>query len=140
MIRRYLAAGLTVLVLLLGQAATAESARVGIKTKWWQAPKVQQALRLSGSEMERLEQMNLAMKRKIIRYRATIQECRLMLDSLLDKEPVNEAEVRRLNQQVSRAQAGISRAQSNFIVEVRKLLGPRRFQKLKQLFRTFKNR
>jgi Spy/CpxP family protein refolding chaperone len=139
MITRYLAAWLILVGMLLGQTVTAPPAEAaGIKGKWWNAPRVQRELGLSRGEMQALEQKNLEMRRQIIRNRSKIQENRAVLDSLLSRDSVNEGEIRRLNQEMSKAQAGISRAQSNFVVEVRKILGPRRFQKLKQLFRDFR--
>jgi Spy/CpxP family protein refolding chaperone len=138
MITRYLAAGLVLAGLLLSQTWTAPRAEAGGRAKWWNAPRVQKELRLSRGEKRRLEQMNLDMRRRLIKLRSTIQDRRIMLDNLLSRDSVNEKKVRKLNQEISRAQAEISRVRSRFVVEVRKLLGPKRFQKLRGIFRSLK--
>ena len=125
---------------LLAPAVTAQAAEPPALGKWWRAPRVAQQLGLTPQEIRRLDQLNLQMSQERIQKRSEMQQARLMVDNLFDQEPLDQAALQAQFKRMSQAQAELSMVQSRFLLEVRKLLGRGRWQQLRQLFQSFRDR
>lgn len=132
----------TVLVTLalLALAATAQAADPPALGKWWRAPRVAQQLGITPQESRRLDQLNLQMSQERIQKRSELQQARLMVDNLFDQEPMDQAAIQAQFKRMSQVQAEVGMVQSRFLLEVRKLLGRERWQQLRQLFQSFRDR
>ncbi len=102
--------------------------------KWWLMPRVVRELGITAQEQSRLDELFLQMRTRRIQLRSQKDQARLMIDSYLERQPLDQEALEKEFQKLARAQADISLAQSRFLLEVRKLLGPDRFRRLRALF------
>jgi hypothetical protein len=129
-----------VILLMTAWAHFAQAADPPALGKWWRAPRVAQELAITPAESRRLDQLNLDMRKERIQKRSEIQQARLILDDLLDQEPLNQSAIDSQLQRLTKAQSDMAMVQSRFLLEVRKLLGRDRWQQLRQLFQNFRQR
>ncbi len=108
--------------------------------RWWRAPKVAQQLGITAEESRRLDEMNLQMSQERIQKRSELQQARLVVDSLFDREPLDQNAIQAQFQRLAKAQSDMAMVQSRFLLEVRKLLGRDRWQQLRQVFQQFRGR
>ena len=131
---------LMAMLLLIALAPMAGAADPPALGKWWRAPRVAQQLALTPDETRRLDQLNLKMSQERIQKRGELQQARLMVDNLFDQEPLDQAAIQAQFQRLAKAQSEMAMVQSRFLLEVRKLLGRDRWQQLRQLFQSFRQR
>lgn len=137
MTRNLLTSALITLAL-LAASSVAYANQPAVLGKWWRAPKVAQALQITSEESRRLDEMSLKMGQERIQKRSELQQARLLLDSLFDQEPLDQAAVQKQFERLAKAQSELAMVQSRFLLEVRKLLGRDRWQQLRQEFRKFR--
>lgn len=102
--------------------------------KWWLMPRVAKELGLSPREQARLDELHLDMRSKRIQLRSQKEQARLRIDTYLDRQTLDQEALEKEFQKLAQAQAETSLAQSRFLLEVRRLLGPERFRRLRALF------
>jgi Spy/CpxP family protein refolding chaperone len=108
--------------------------------KWWHSPQVIRDLHLTAGEQARLDRIHLQLKQKEVNKRGRIKAIRMEIDALMNQSVVNEGKVNILTQKAARIRASIDQDRYHFLLQVRKLLGNARYQKLKNLYRDFKGR
>ncbi len=106
----------------------------GPRGKWWRAPQIAGQLHLSQSEIQQLDQLHFQMQQRVIRHRNEIEQAKLTLDKLMNSRPLNEQAVDKQYARLGRAQTAIAQEKSQFLVQVRKILGRDRFQQLRTIF------
>jgi hypothetical protein len=138
--KRILIAGSALAVLFFCFIAASPLAEAKERLKWWERPEVQKDLGLSTEELKEINRLNLQMRREMLRHRSIIKENRLVVNNLLEQETLDEAELDRLGQIQSQAQAAISRIWFDYLLEIRKLLGAERFKDLREIFKEYRNK
>lgn len=108
--------------------------------KWWRIPEVAEMLKLTPNEQEKLDSLYLENRKKMIDLTGNLQKEKLELDRLLESKNFDESACMTQFQKVQTARANVANEYFKFLIEVRKLLGPDRFQQLKMKFRDFKKR
>jgi Spy/CpxP family protein refolding chaperone len=114
-------------VLVIGSVAQAQQGPPG---RWWHSPQVVQELNLTDSEIRSLEQAFNESRLKMIQLKSDVEVEQHKLQMLLEKPKLDEAAVREQNRRLERARTALANERTSFIVEVRKIIGPARFQQL----------
>lgn len=132
--------GLVLTALLLGGAAPA-AAKGGLDSmqKWWNSPAMVSQLKLTPAEKDRLDKLFLQFQRSRIEERSKIAQARLEIEAAFEKEPLDEAGAKQAFHKVEEAKLARSRAVHVFMLEVRRLLGAQRYQKLKEFYKKHKS-
>jgi Spy/CpxP family protein refolding chaperone len=99
--------------------------------KWWYNPKIQKNLNLSDNEVGKLDKLFANSRRKLIKLKSEVEHQQFELDQLLNQKTVNDAKVKKQFQKLEKARNKLANERLQFVIGVRNLLGPDRFQQLK---------
>lgn len=124
--------GLTLILLVL-LATTVVYAQQGPQGRWWRDGKVAKALNLTNGEIQRLENAWNQSKLKMIKLKSKVEAEQFQLQSLLEKNKLDEAAVRAQNRRLEQARTQLANERTAFVVQVRKIIGSQRFQKLVEM-------
>ena len=103
--------------------------------KWWYNPKIQNNLGLSKSEIGQLDKLFANSRRKLIRLKSEVENEQFELDQLLGQKKVNDVKVKKQFQKLEKARNKLANERLQFVIGVRNLLGPDRFQQLKSNYK-----
>jgi len=103
--------------------------------KWWYNPEIQQNLDLSKKEVGTLDQLFANSRRKLIKLKSEVENEQFELDQLLGQKKVNDVKVKKQFQKLEKARNKLANERLQFVIGVRNLLGPERFQQLKSNYR-----
>ena len=115
-------------------ASPSLAGQISPRAKWWRAPQIVRQLNLNNHEIQQLDQLHFQMQQRVVRHRNEIEQAKLALDNLMNHRPLNEQAVRQQYDRLGRAQTAIAQEKSQFLVQVRKILGRDRFQQLRMIF------
>jgi Spy/CpxP family protein refolding chaperone len=124
--------GLSV-VLLVALMAAAAYAQHGPRGRWWRDAKVVEALHLTDGEIQRLESAFDQSKVKMIELKSRVEAEQFQLQTLLEKNKLDEAAVKAQNRKLEQARTQLANERTAFVLKVRKIIGPQRFQKLAEM-------
>ncbi len=113
-------------------AAGAQSEPSG---KWWHNPGIRAELDLKDSEVQRLDRLFQNSRCRLIDLKNKVEKAQFEYQNLMEAEPLDERAVNRQFAQLEKARSQLASERSRFLVEVRKILGHSRFQRLKQIYR-----
>jgi Spy/CpxP family protein refolding chaperone len=105
--------------------------------KWWYNPKIQKNLDLSKKEVGKLDKLFANSRRKLIKLKAEVENEQFELDQLLGQKTVNDAKVKKQFQKLEKARNKLANERLQFVIGVRNLLGPDRFQQLKSNYKNW---
>ena len=105
--------------------------------KWWYNPKIQKNLNLSKNEVKSLDKLFASSKRKLIRHKSAVEREQFELDQLLSGKDVNDAAVKKQFQNLEKVRQNLANERLQFVIGVRNILGPERFQQLKTNYRNW---
>jgi Spy/CpxP family protein refolding chaperone len=105
--------------------------------KWWYNPKIQKNLNLSKNEVKSLDKLFAGSKRKLIKHKSAVEREQFELDQLLSGKDVNDAIVKKQFQNIEKARQNLANERFQFVIGVRNILGPDRFQQLKSNYRNW---
>lgn len=105
--------------------------------KWWYNPRVAKDLNLSKQEVRQIDGLYAQNREQLIRLKGNVQQEQLKLDNLLGRKSSDDAAVQRQFQRLEQARAQLSNARLQFVLGVRGILGPDRFQQLKGGYRSY---
>ncbi|MDY6852985.1 MAG: periplasmic heavy metal sensor, partial [Thermodesulfobacteriota bacterium] len=108
--------------------------------KWWRIPKVAEEMNLSDEEKQRLDDVSLTFRRKAVDLRSRLEKERIELGVLFEKEQIDEAAVLAQFKKVESARSVLALERFNVLLEVRKLLGRDRYERLKAKFKQFRGK
>jgi Spy/CpxP family protein refolding chaperone len=103
--------------------------------KWWLRAEVAEKLNLTSEEQQRLDNMFVQSRRKMIDLRSNVQKEKLELDVILNKKDFDENACMNRFKKFQDARTTLANEQFKFLIETRKLLGIERFQQLETEFR-----
>ncbi len=101
--------------------------------KWWKDPKVVEDLKLTESQVSRLDNAFQNSRRKLIRLKSDVETQRFELDTLLDGGTLDEAKINAQFNKLKEAQQALSAERFQFILEIRKIVGPGKFSQIKSM-------
>jgi Spy/CpxP family protein refolding chaperone len=99
--------------------------------KWWYNPQIQKNLNLSKKEVGKLDKLFANSRRKLIKLKSEVENEQFELNQLLGQNKVNDAKVNKQFQKLEKARNKLANERLQFVIGVRNLLGPERFQQLK---------
>ena len=103
--------------------------------KWWYDPGIKAELNLQDNEIKRLDRLFNKSRRRLIDLKNKVEKAQFEYQRLMEAEPLDEKAVNRQFAQLEKARSQLASERSRFLVEVRKILGHQRFQRLKQIYR-----
>ncbi len=118
-------------------SAFAQGAPAG---RWWRRPKIAKALNLSETEKQRLDDLFVKSRRKLIRLRNRVEEERFELENLIDEETLDRAAILTQFHNLDKARSELAEERFMFLLGVREILGYDRFQRLKEFYRRFRQK
>lgn len=136
MLKKKMFRGIVLLVLVIAPAmamAKGMPAGEGIPPgKWWHDPQVSKELNLTEAEQAKLDDAFRDSRRKLIKLKSTVEGERFELGNLLEQEALDEAAVMQQFKKLEEARTELARERFSFLIEVRKILGHKRFQRIKE--------
>ena len=108
--------------------------------RWWRVPPVADRLNLNEDQKRRLDDKFYTNRRRLIELKGALEREQLEVRRLLEKEPMDEAAVMTQFRNMDEARGRLARERFYFVVEVRKILGYERFQRLESMVGQFKRR
>jgi Spy/CpxP family protein refolding chaperone len=106
--------------------------------KWWYNQKVVQNLNLTQKEVGQLDQLYENSHRKLIKLKNAVEQEQFELDTLLDKKTVDDTKVRKQFKRLERARTDLANERLGFVIRVREIIGPDRFQQLKSSYKKWR--
>lgn len=103
--------------------------------KWWHDRSIVAALELKDAEKKDLEERYSESRRKMIEQKSEVEMQRFELDLLLGSPDVAQQQIMKRYESLEQARAKLSRTRFEMLLEVRKIIGPERFQSLKSMHR-----
>ncbi len=107
--------------------ASAEEDFIG---RWWRMPATASKISLTETEKLKLDQLYQINRKNLIDMKAAVDKERFILEDIMSKEPLNEAKVKEQFQKLEKKRSVLSGERFRYVLEVRKVLGAVRFQKL----------
>ena len=99
--------------------------------KWWYNPKIQKNLDLSKKEISKLDKLFAKSRRKLIKLKSEVEHEQFELNQLLDQKKIDDAKVKKQFQKLEKSRNQLANERLDFVIGVRNILGPDRFQQLK---------
>lgn len=103
--------------------------------KWWRMPEVEKKLSLTGREQQKLDDLFVRNRRRLIDLKTNVQKEKLELEQVLDQPNFNEPACMNRFKKFQDARTNLCNERFKFLVKVRKLLGLDRYRQLKTEFR-----
>lgn len=103
--------------------------------RWWNVPQVSKMLELTDGQKQQLDILYDENRNKLRELRDAVEDERDRLYQVLDREAFSEEDVSAQLRRLETARAKLSAERIRYVVEVRKLLGLKRFQTLNQFYK-----
>ena len=117
------------LILLTATAAGAHGGR------WWNTPEVAEALKLNEGEVNQLNQAYEAYSLRMIEIKSRVETEQFKLQTVLEKDDLDEAAINAQYNRLEEVRALLSKERFGFFVEARKIIGPKRFHQLMEIYK-----
>jgi Spy/CpxP family protein refolding chaperone len=102
--------------------------------KWWKDPEFIKALRLTSDDDKKLDKLFVKYRRRMIDLTNQVEKEQFEYQNLMEAPNLDEAAVNRQLKKLEEARTELYAEKNRFVVEVRKILGRDRFQKLVQIY------
>ena len=99
--------------------------------KWWLNPQIRENLKLTDEEKSELDEQFVKSRRRLIDLKRDVEKERFELETLLEREPLEENAVKKQYKRLEKARTSLSDERFRLIMQSRKILGNKRFQELK---------
>ena len=106
--------------------------------KWWYNQKVVQNLKLTQKEVRQLDQLYENSHRQLIKLKNAVEREQFELDTLLGKKTVDDTKVRKQFKKLESARTDLADERLGFVIRVREIIGPDRFQQLKTSYKKWR--
>ena len=123
--------GITLLIalgmILLPKSVLAQKEPVG---RWWRSSQVSKQLKLTNSEIQRLENAYNQSRRSIIKHKGRVESEQFELQTMVENRNAGSATIKAQHRKLEKARSDLAASKFDFVVEARKIIGHDRFQKL----------
>ncbi|MGD8755336.1 MAG: periplasmic heavy metal sensor, partial [Desulfobacterales bacterium] len=89
-------------------------------------------------EVGQLDRLYENSHRKLIDLKSAVKREQFELDTLLGKEPVDDAKVRKQFKRLEKARTDLANERLGFVIRVREIIGADRFQQLKTSYKDWR--
>ena len=139
-LRRKTMAALLLLGFLLAAGIPAVKAQEMLAGRWWKNERVIQRIGLTEAETAALDAAYRANRRSLITLKGKVEVEQFELETLLESPDLDEAAASAQYQRLEAARTALGVERFGFVLEVRRIVGYDRFQKLMQFRRLAKQR
>ena len=101
--------------------------------RWWNNPKVIEALKLTDAQRKEMDGTLLAHREKLVDLHANLQKAELEMEPLMGDDQPNEAKILAEIDKIAAARAELEKANARFLLGIRAKLTPDQWKALKQL-------
>lgn len=101
--------------------------------RWWNNPKVIDALKLTDAQRKEMDANLLAHRERLVDLHANLQKAELEMEPLMGDDQPNEAKILAEIDKVAAARAELEKANARFLLGIRAKLTPDQWKALKQL-------
>jgi Spy/CpxP family protein refolding chaperone len=108
--------------------------------RWWRSPDITRDLGLTDKEKQTMDDIFIQNRNALIDLKSNIEKEQLKLEDILEKDPVNESAAKAQFNRIHERRGKLAFERFNYILEVRKTLGPDRFKILTGKFEEMKNK
>jgi hypothetical protein len=108
--------------------------------KWWSMPEMAKKINLTEPEKKKLDELYIVFHRKLIDHKAVMDKLWLDIDARFDKEELDESAILEQFKKHEAERSAIATERFRFLVNVRKILGRERYQRLKALYEELSKR
>ena len=108
--------------------------------RWWRLPKAAEQLKLSEDQKSRLESLFEANRINLIELKASVEKEQFRLRNLLEAETLDEKAIEEQFRKLQAARATMDVERFRYFLEVRKILGHQKFERLEMIYREFRER
>jgi Spy/CpxP family protein refolding chaperone len=98
--------------------------------RWWRDPGVSRDLNLNDRERRSLDRLYSKNRDALIDRKADLEKERSRLADVMDREPFDEGAAKAQLRRVEEKQQRLTSERMQYLIEVRKILGPERFRTL----------
>ncbi len=128
-----------ILALVLPSLAFCKSSKGMPKGQWWRKPKIAQSINLTDVEKTQLEAKYLESQRVRLDLKSKLEKEMFELDVLLNQN-ASDKKMMAQYQSVADARAKLGEELMRFNLEVRKIIGDERFNKLKDMAKSWRKK
>jgi len=104
--------------------------------KWWHVPPIREKLRLNDKERRQLDEVYDENRRRLVDLKEELKREQSELRLLLEAEPLKEQSVMAQARRLEAVRSDLAVERLRYVLDVRKILGPDRFQQLKRMYRS----
>lgn len=108
--------------------------------RWWRKAQIAKVLNLSEVEKQRLDELFVKSRRKLIKLKNRVEEAQFDLENLLEEQQLDKAAIMEQFRSLEKARSQLSEERFRFLLGVREILGYERFERLKDMYRNRKMR
>ncbi len=108
--------------------------------KWWHVPHVSEKLKLNDAEKKELDRLFVENRRSLIDLKSAVEKERLELDILMDQTTLDENAVMKQFKKLEKTRTSLAAERFRFFLGVRKVLGSERYQSMKMLYKSFREK
>jgi protein CpxP len=101
--------------------------------RWWNNPKVVDALKLTDAQRKEMDSTMLAHRERLVDLHANLQKAELEMEPLMGDDQPNEAKILAEIDKIAAARAELEKANARFLLGIRAKLTPDQWKALKQL-------
>ena len=101
--------------------------------RWWNNPKVIDALKLTDAQRKEMDSTLLAHRERLVDLHANLQKAELEMEPLMGDDQPNEAKILAEIDKIAAALAELEKANARFLLGIRAKLTPDQWKALKQL-------
>ncbi|MDR3630639.1 MAG: periplasmic heavy metal sensor [Desulfocapsaceae bacterium] len=106
--------------------------------KWWHMPAVTKKLALTDDQLKQLDEQFVQNRLKLIELKGALEKERFELQNLLEKDNLDESAAYEQFSRVQAARSKLDTERFSFLLEVRRILGLERFQRLETIVNEFR--
>jgi Spy/CpxP family protein refolding chaperone len=101
--------------------------------RWWNNPKVVEALKLTDAQRKEMDATLLTHREKLVDLHANLQKAELEMEPLMGDDQPNEGKILAEIDKIAAARAELEKANARFLLGIRAKLTPDQWKALKQL-------
>lgn len=102
--------------------------------QWWRLPQAGEMFGISDKQKLQLDDLYFRNRRNLASLKDALEKERARFAATMEREPLNEAAVMAQFGRLEETRTQLAAERVHYVIEIRKLLGPERFQRVKTYF------
>jgi len=104
--------------------------KIALQDRWWRNPATAQYVGLTSDQQKKMDDVFQQYRLKLTGLNAELERQEIVLEPLVDAEPLDEAKITAQIDRVAQARAELEKANGRMLLGIRKLLTPDQWTKL----------